>query len=150
MWPLSELEELARRHVAAGLSPVVSVITHHGRVVARTPLTARTSALDHGEVRTLRDAPRAAGGDCVLYTSVQPCVMCYGAAAIMNVNAIVFVLAAPDGIPLSSAKGLRACDERNPPLVQAGPERAFLTIFKSAHATYPRAVAAWNEERGAR
>lgn len=145
---LPELAQLAHQHATKGLSPVVSLLAHNSVVVAATPLTPRSRSVDHGELRALRDAPRNTEGENVLYTSVQPCLMCYGAARVMNVDTIVFVLPAPDGVPADVVELLRTHDARNPQLVQAGPAAPFLGIFRSARGTYPKTVVKWNEERG--
>lgn len=141
---LPELERLAHQHAAAGLSPVVSLVVHNKVVVATTPLTPRSRPVDHGELRALQAAPRGVG---VLYTSVQPCLMCYGAARIMGIETIAFVLPAPDGIHDSTVELLLAHDAHSPRLVQVGPADPFLSVFRTARGTYPQTVVTWNEER---
>ena len=77
----------ARKALSEEEVPIGAVVVASGRIVGR----------GHNLVETLRDstaAMHAAGGkylnECTLYVTVEPCVMCAGAAAWAQVGRIVY------------------------------------------------------------
>ena len=94
------LEE-ARRAGAAGEVPVGAAVVIDGRVVSRghnMPI-ALSDPTAHAEVVALRRAATAAGNyrlpGAVLYTTVEPCPMCCGAALHARVARVVYGAADP-------------------------------------------------------
>jgi len=90
----------AKVALAAGDVPVGAVVLHDGAVVARRH-NEREQAHDptaHAEVLALRDAAGALGrwrlDDCTLVVTLEPCVMCAGAALSARIGRLVF--GAPD------------------------------------------------------
>ena len=94
------LEE-ARRADAAGEVPVGAVVVMDGQVVGRghNRVIAASDPTAHAEVVALRDAAQAvrnyrlAGAD--LYTTMEPCPMCCGAALNARIARVVFGAADP-------------------------------------------------------
>jgi tRNA(adenine34) deaminase len=94
------LEE-ARLGDAAGEVPVGAVVVLDGRVIGRghNRVIAASDPTAHAEIVALRDAAQAvenyrlAGAD--LYTTVEPCPMCCGAAVNARVTRVVYGAADP-------------------------------------------------------
>jgi beta-phosphoglucomutase-like phosphatase (HAD superfamily)/tRNA(Arg) A34 adenosine deaminase TadA len=98
----SALEE-AREALRAGEAPVGCIIADgDSRVLARARHgVARTGEITaHAELRALEVlAPSRAGQveSPVLVTTLEPCIMCLGAAIAAGVDTIVYALSAPEG-----------------------------------------------------
>ncbi|HEY6241826.1 MAG TPA: nucleoside deaminase, partial [Burkholderiales bacterium] len=86
----------ARRAEAAGEVPVGAVVVLDGRVIGRghNRVIAASDPTAHAEIVALRDAAQAvknyrlAGAD--LYTTVEPCPMCCGAALNARVERVIY------------------------------------------------------------
>jgi tRNA(adenine34) deaminase len=86
----------ARAAVQHGDVPVGAVVLHQGVIVARRhnerELTGDPTA--HAEVLALRDASSALGSwrldECTLVVTLEPCVMCAGAAINSRIARVVF------------------------------------------------------------
>jgi tRNA(adenine34) deaminase len=93
--------ELAERALETGEVPVGAVVVHRGRVVGSGHNTTGQSGLpfDHAELVALREAVAQTGyrslEDCVLYSTVEPCVMCIGAALLARIPRVVFGVREP-------------------------------------------------------
>jgi tRNA(adenine34) deaminase len=91
------LEE-ARLAGEAGELPIGAVITHNNLVVAkgRAGHNARGSKIAHAEMDALLKAERYpndhAPDGCVIYTTVEPSIMCLGAIVMSNIRRIVYGL----------------------------------------------------------
>jgi tRNA(adenine34) deaminase len=90
----------ARAALAAGEVPVGAVVVLEGRVIGRghnQPVGMKDPTA-HAEVLALRAAGQVVGNyrlpDAVLYSSVEPCAMCCGAAVLARVARVVY--GAPD------------------------------------------------------
>ena len=89
---------LARSALAEGEFPVGCILAARGRVVAsgRRQGTRQEvpSELDHAEMIALRQWERSGkagnGGPVTLYSTLEPCLMCYGAALISGISTIVY------------------------------------------------------------
>lgn len=86
----------AERAAASGEVPVGAVIVLDGRVIARghnAPI-AEQDPTAHAEVVALRAAARALGNyrlvDATLYATIEPCVMCCGAALHARLGRLVY------------------------------------------------------------
>jgi tRNA(adenine34) deaminase len=94
------LEE-ARRAEAAGEVPVGAVVTLGGRIIGRghNRVIAASDPSAHAEIVALRDAAQAVGNyrlaGAVLFTTVEPCPMCCGAALNARVARVVYGAADP-------------------------------------------------------
>ena len=87
---------LAREAEAAGEVPVGAVIVMDGEVIGRgrnSPIE-RSDPTAHAEILALREAGAAAGNyrleGAILYTTLEPCVMCAGALVAARVSRLVF------------------------------------------------------------
>lgn len=94
------LEE-ARAAFDSGEVPVGAVVVHRNRIVGRghnrTERTGRP--FEHAEVVAMWEAVGALGrktlDDCVLYCTVEPCVMCVGAALLARLPRLIFGVREP-------------------------------------------------------
>lgn len=93
------LDEASQAY-ADGEVPVGAVVVCRGRVVARAHnLTEMlTDVTAHAEMQAITAASNCLGGkyltDCILYVTVEPCVMCAGALGWSQLGKLVF--GAPD------------------------------------------------------
>lgn len=86
----------ARAAVHHGDVPIGAVVLHQGAIIAQRhnerELTGDPTA--HAEVLALRDASAAIGSwrldDCTLVVTLEPCVMCAGAAINSRIARVVF------------------------------------------------------------
>ena len=84
--------------IADGLDevPIGCVIVFHDQVIARAynRKTLDKMATSHAEVLAINEACRKLGtwylDDCVLYTTVEPCLMCTGAIVQARIKRIVY------------------------------------------------------------
>jgi tRNA(adenine34) deaminase len=98
---MQEALEQARHGLAAGEVPVGAVVVVDGHVVARAhnaPVVLADPTA-HAEVLALREAARALGNyrltGAALYATVEPCVMCCGAALHARIARLVYAAADP-------------------------------------------------------
>jgi len=88
---------------ARGEVPIGAVVVLDDRALARAgnASVAERDPTGHAEVRALRAAAIATGNhrltDAVLYVTVEPCVMCMGAALHARVARLVYGCADPKG-----------------------------------------------------
>ncbi len=79
--------------------PIGAVLVCNGEIVARNHnrKEATNDATSHAELLCIQEASQKLGswhlGDCVLYTTVEPCAMCSG--AIINARIPTVIYAAP-------------------------------------------------------
>ncbi|HZG83331.1 nucleoside deaminase [Paenibacillus sp.] len=83
---MMEAVRLAERNVTSGNGgPFGAVIVKDGRIIATgvNEVTKKADPTAHAEVQAIREACRVLGTfqltDCELYTSCEPCPMCFGA-----------------------------------------------------------------------
>ncbi len=82
----------------AGDFPVGCVLVHQGRVVARGHRTnsraGQTNELDHAEVVALRrlfaDQPGIDMNEVTLYSTMEPCLMCYATLLLNGIRRVVY------------------------------------------------------------
>lgn len=94
----SELIEEMRKEMLAGLHeggiPIGGMLVHQGKIVARghNRRVQQGDPVLHGEIDTLRNAGRHPASfykDCVIYTSLSPCIMCTGAILLYKIPEVV-------------------------------------------------------------
>lgn len=99
----------ARRAEAAGEVPVGAVVVIGGEIVGRgfnRPIEA-VDPTAHAEIVALREAARRLGNyrltGAELYVTVEPCLMCVGAAIHARVDRVIYGAAEPRAGALGSA-----------------------------------------------
>ena len=93
-----------------GEFPVGCVIVQDGRVMSKgarngtVPETGRRaviSEVDHAEIRALRDLEASLHPvlpeKCVLYCTMEPCLMCFGAIILAGIKTVVYAFEDPMG-----------------------------------------------------
>lgn len=85
----------AEKALARGDRPIGAVIVHQDKIVARgsNAFHTESSNIEHAEMRVLRSCAgflQAHGQECVIYATVEPCVMCLGAIVMCEIRSIVF------------------------------------------------------------
>jgi tRNA(adenine34) deaminase len=88
--------DLAREAEAAGEVPVGAVIVMAGEIIGRgrnSPIE-RSDPTAHAEILAIREACAAVGNyrleGAILYTTLEPCVMCAGALVAARIAKVVF------------------------------------------------------------
>lgn len=101
-WMIIALEE-AKKAMEVGEIPVASVLVAGNYELGRgqTQVKRRGSIAAHGELFALLEAKEkvfTADRPLVIYTTLEPCLMCLGACIQTGVDEVVFgMLARPDG-----------------------------------------------------
>ncbi len=97
---LAALEQ-AREAQAAGEVPVGAVVVKDGEIIGagfNAPISRQDPAA-HAEILALRDAAKRRGNyrlpGCVLYVTLEPCVMCVGAILHARIERLVYGAADP-------------------------------------------------------
>ena len=86
----------ARAGMAQGQTPFGACIVRDGRVVAceHNAVWALTDSTAHAEVQAIRAACRTLGtvdlSGCTIYSTCEPCPMCFGAIHWAKISTIVF------------------------------------------------------------
>lgn len=122
-WMRLVLEE-AEKAMQEGEIPVATILVSNGREITRaqTQVSRRDVLAAHGELFAILDAAGklwTAEHPLVIYTNLEPCLMCLGAAMQVGVDEIVYGMkAAPDG----GTRFVAAIREggQTPPKVTAG------------------------------
>jgi tRNA(adenine34) deaminase len=80
----------------AGERPIGAVIVHNNQIIGRGRAQhyVRKSNVAHAEMNALIQAEKYlydhARDDCVIYSTVEPCVMCLGAIVMSNIRHVVY------------------------------------------------------------
>jgi len=85
----------AHNALARGDRPIGAVIVHNAQILGRGSNAYRSekSNIEHAEMRALKSCAQFLqehGQECVIYTTVEPCLMCLGAIVMCEINSIVF------------------------------------------------------------
>jgi tRNA(adenine34) deaminase len=94
---MKEALKEARKAGKRGDLPIGAVIVHNGRIISRGMNGVRTkkSNVAHAETATISKCAsylQENGRECILYTTVEPCVMCLSTIVLANIRNIVFAL----------------------------------------------------------
>ena len=97
---MDEALKLAERAMALGEVPIAAVIARQDQIIGWgwNELNAKRDKTMHAEIVAFRDAAGRYpidATDLVLVSTLEPCVMCYGAALLSGVSRIVYALDAP-------------------------------------------------------
>jgi tRNA(adenine34) deaminase len=143
-WMHIALEEA--ENALAGELPIGGVLVSNGQEIGRTQthVSRRSSMAAHGELFALLDANGklfSAQHPLVMYTTLEPCLMCVGAMMQCGVDEVVFGMrAVPDG-------GTRYADAiskggQTPPKVTTGVlENECVEIMRKLPAVHPNHLA---------
>jgi tRNA(adenine34) deaminase len=90
---LKESEEAGKR----GDRPIGTVIVHNGTIISRgsNRINTMDSELAHAEINALNQCAsylRKHARECVLYTTVEPCMMCLSSITLANIRNVVFAV----------------------------------------------------------
>ena len=86
----------ARRAYEADEVPIGAVIVSRGQVIARghNLTETLTDVTAHAEMQAITSATNMLGGkylvDCILYVTVEPCLMCAGALGWSQISRVVY------------------------------------------------------------
>jgi tRNA(adenine34) deaminase len=85
----------AKKALDRGDRPIGAVIVYNGEIIGRgsNAFCTEKSNIEHAKMRALRSCAsflQENGRECVIYTTVEPCVMCAGAIVMCNIRSIVF------------------------------------------------------------
>lgn len=100
--------DLAREAAAAGEVPVGAVVVQDGSIIGegRNSPIAASDPTAHAEVNAMRDAARSIGNyrliGTTLYVTVEPCLMCVGAALLARIGRLVYGCREPKSGALGS------------------------------------------------
>lgn len=88
---LKEAEEAGKR----GDRPIGAVIVHNGTIIARgtNRINTMDSELAHAETNAMNQCAsylRKHARECILYTTVEPCMMCLSTLIMANLQNVVF------------------------------------------------------------
>ena len=140
---MREALALARESAEAGEVPVGAVVVRDGAVIGRgrnQPITAHDPTA-HAEVVALRDAAARVGNyrlpGAMLYVTLEPCLMCVGAAIRARVDAVVYGTTEPKAGAMESTQRAQDHPALNHRLVVvsgvlAAESRALLQTFFAA------------------
>lgn len=86
--------------LTAGDFPVGAVLVHEGQIIGRgrNRVTSGADSTLHAEMDVLRQTAsylREHEGQCELYTTLEPCMMCAGAVAFAGIKRVVYATADP-------------------------------------------------------
>lgn len=93
---MKEALKEAHKALEADEVPVGAVIVANDRIIARTHNLTETltDVTAHAEMQAITSAANSIGGkylmDCIVYVTLEPCVMCAGALAWSQAGKIVF------------------------------------------------------------
>ncbi|MCK5194400.1 MAG: nucleoside deaminase [Desulfobulbaceae bacterium] len=90
--------EQAQKALDSGEFPVGCILVHNNTIVGQGrrehSLTNDRNELDHAEIIAIRDVnshyPDLDPGEITVYTTLEPCLMCYGALLINQISTIVY------------------------------------------------------------
>jgi tRNA(Arg) A34 adenosine deaminase TadA len=121
--------------------PIGAVVISHGQVIARNRCREATekTVLAHAELHAINDACKALGrnnlSDCVIYCTIEPCLMCSAAIFQAKIPRVVIGAARNDLSHLFRARRLRIEDLAKdsgyrPEIVRGVLKEAVIGLFK--------------------
>ena len=119
--PKSYMQEtlaLAERALVCGELPIAALVVLDGRIIARATTREREEQrfLVHAELLALEQADRlrpfpGRRRDCQLYTNLEPCMMCLGAAMSFFCGEIYYALESPSDGAVALAQRWERADQ---------------------------------------
>jgi tRNA(adenine34) deaminase len=112
---------LAERAVERGEMPIAAIVVLDGRIIAGAHTAERHEGrlLVHAELLALEQADRlkpfpGQRRDAALYTNLEPCLMCIGAAMSLQLGAIYYALESPGDGAVAMVQGWQRDKESFP------------------------------------
>lgn len=100
---MKEAIKEAEKAMAYGEIPVGAIIVKNNRIIGRghNLRTITGSPLDHAEIVAMKSAAKTIGNwrldNCTMYVTLEPCVMCAGAAVQCRLSTIIYGASDPKG-----------------------------------------------------
>ena len=131
----------ARVGMENGEVPIGSVLARFsGEIIAKGHNAAQAtgSAIAHAEIEALRAARIPSDArDLVLVTTLEPCVMCYGAAMTADVDTVAYALEAPANGGAERCRPIRSPGARMPRVVGGLRRAQSRTLLAAWHERHP-------------
>jgi len=131
----------AAHALSAGEFPVGCVMVYQNKVIATASRTGTSGGaaneVDHAEMTALRQVSDVQGGieprRVTLYTTLEPCLMCYGALLIHGIGAIVYAYedAMGGGTALNVSSLSPLYRKRRPVIIKNVMRNESLQLFKT-------------------
>jgi tRNA(Arg) A34 adenosine deaminase TadA len=132
-------EAVQAKHV--GEWPIGAVVISHGKIIARNRCREATekTVLAHAELHAINDACKALGrnnlSDCVIYCTIEPCLMCAAAIFQAKIPRVVIGASRSDLSHLFRTRQLRIEDLADdsgyhPKIVRGVLKEAAIELFK--------------------
>lgn len=128
--------------------PIATILVAGDKEIGRgiTANVRQNALIAHGELMVLLESKRqvlACDRPLVLYTTLEPCIMCIGAAIECGVDKIVYAMPAiPDG-GVCYIDGMRGLKENIPEIVGGIMEEEEYQLMKKFMATHDSSSPAW-------
>lgn len=88
--------ENAKKAFQLGEVPVGAVLVHQNKIIAQgfNQVESTNDATAHAEIFCIKEAQKVLGNwrlsECVLYTTLEPCLMCFGALTLSRIQKIIY------------------------------------------------------------
>ena len=139
---MQEVLKLARAALAEGGPPLAALVRQGDRIAARAHALPDADELrQHPELMAMESAGEAARG-ASLYAAVEPCAMCFAAAALMGVREVIYAVPDPRQGGFHTLIPIGDLAERSPAAVGGILRQealALLRQFVDQHPKSPRA-----------
>lgn len=115
---LKQAIELSKESIKQGGFPVGALIVKDGVVIAQGISNGKNQkdATSHAEIETIRSASKKLNSrdlfDCELYSSMEPCLMCFSACYWAKIKKIVYAVG-KDKLAKQHYEGLHSIQEIN-------------------------------------
>jgi guanine deaminase len=137
--------DLAAKGIMKGSGPFGAVIVRDGRIIAEAVNTV-VMAKDptaHAEITAIRKASEVLGthelGECILYTSCEPCPMCLGAIYWSGIKKVFFASTRTD------AASAGFSDEYIYDEMKLPAEKRHIEFHRLAEVDMPDVFSIWNQ-----
>lgn len=115
---LRQAIELSKESVAQGGFPVGAIVVKDGKIIAQGLSNGKIKkdATSHAEIEAIRSASQKLNSrdlkGCEIYSSMEPCLMCFSASYWAKINKVVFAIG-KDKLSKQHYEGLYNLEEIN-------------------------------------
>jgi tRNA(Arg) A34 adenosine deaminase TadA len=136
--------KLAEQAMTVGEVPIAAIIVRENKIIGWgwNELNAKRDQTMHAEIAAFRDAAGrypVDATDLILVSTLEPCVMCYGAALLSGVSRIVYAVSAPADGGMKRVKPPESPDTQVPKVTGGVQRDAALRLFKRWMEAHPQA-----------